>query len=104
MAVDAMPDPVAASTTTDPARIRELLLANLFAVFNVRDPERRLEAIARNYTEDVIWTDPDGTTQGHEALNERAEKLLDRTPGFVFSGRGTGPRQPRSRRKFSALR
>jgi SnoaL-like domain len=88
MAVDAMPDPVAASATTDPARIRELLLANLFAVFNERDPERRLEAIARNYTEDVIWTDPDGTTQGREALNERAEKLLDRTPGFVFSAAG----------------
>ena len=38
-----------------PARIRELLLANLFAVFGERDPERRLEVIARNYTEDVIW-------------------------------------------------
>ena len=51
--------------TTDPSRIRELLLANLFAVFNVRDPERRFEAIARNYTEDVAWTDPNGTTRGH---------------------------------------
>ena len=50
---------------TDPVRIRELLLENLFAVFNVRDPERRLEALARNYTEDVIWTDPDGSFEGH---------------------------------------
>jgi hypothetical protein len=33
-------------------RIHELLLENLFAVFGERDPERRLEAIARNYTED----------------------------------------------------
>jgi SnoaL-like domain len=72
----------------DPARIRELLLANLFAVFNERDPERRLEAIARNYTEDVIWTDPDRTTQGHEAMNEQGQKLLDRMPGFVFSAAG----------------
>jgi ketosteroid isomerase-like protein len=88
MAIDPMPDPVAASATTDPARIRELMLANLFAVFNERDPERRLEAIARNYTEDVTWTDPDGTTQGHEALNEQAQKLLDRMPGFVFSAAG----------------
>ena len=32
--------------TNDPERIRELLLDNLFAVFNVRDPERRMEAIA----------------------------------------------------------
>jgi Glucose-6-phosphate dehydrogenase, NAD binding domain len=32
--------------TTDDARIRELMLMNLFAVFNERDPERRLNAIA----------------------------------------------------------
>jgi len=74
--------------TTDPSRIRELLLANLFAVFNVRDPERRFEAIARNYTEDVAWTDPDGTTRGHEAMNEKAQMLLDRMPDFVFSAAG----------------
>ena len=73
---------------TDPARISELMLENLFAVFNVRDPERRREAIARNYTEDVTWTDPDGTSQGREALDERAQKLLDRLPGFVFSVAG----------------
>jgi hypothetical protein len=90
MAINAMPDPVApsASAPTDPARIRELMLANLFAVFNERDPERRLEVIARNYTEDVAWSDPDGTTHGHEALNEQAQKLLDRMPGFVFSAAG----------------
>jgi hypothetical protein len=73
---------------SDPARIRELLLENLFAVFNVRDPERRLGAIGRNYTEDVIWSDPDGTMQGHEAMNEQAQKLLDRMPDFVFSAAG----------------
>jgi hypothetical protein len=73
---------------TDPARIRELMLANLFEVFNERDPKRRLKSIARNYTEDVIWSDPDGTTQGREALNEQAQKLLDRMPEFVFSAAG----------------
>jgi hypothetical protein len=36
----------------DPARIRELLLANLFSVFNERDPTPRSAAIATNYTED----------------------------------------------------
>jgi hypothetical protein len=74
--------------TSDPARIQELLLANLFAVFNVRDPMRRFEAIARNYTEDVAWTDPDGTTRGHKAMNEKAQMLLDRMPDFVFSAAG----------------
>jgi SnoaL-like domain len=70
------------------ARIRELMLANLFAAFNQRDPKRRLDVIARNYTEDVIWSDPDGTFQGHEAMNEQAQKLLDRMPDFVFSAAG----------------
>ena len=73
---------------TDSARIRELMLVNLFAVFNERDQERRLKAIADNYTEDVIWTDPDGTTHGHEAMNERAQNLLDRNPDFVFTAAG----------------
>jgi hypothetical protein len=76
------------TVVADPARIRELMLANLFAVFNERDPERRLETIARNYTEDVIWSDPDGTIQGQKALNEQAQKLLDRTPGLAFSAAG----------------
>jgi len=79
---------VAASLPTDPARIRELLLANLFAVFGERDRERRLQVIARNYTDDVIWTDPDGTTQGHAAMNERAQTLLDGLPEFVFTAAG----------------
>jgi hypothetical protein len=88
MSVEAMPDPAVASAPTEPARIRELMLANLFAVFSERDPGRRLEVIARNYTEDVIWTDPDGTTHGHEAMNEQAQKLLDRMPDFAFSAAG----------------
>ena len=73
---------------TEPVRVRELMLANLFEVFNERDPNCRRDVIARNYTEDVIWSDPDGTTQGHEAMNEQAQKLLDRMPDFVFSAAG----------------
>jgi SnoaL-like domain len=74
--------------SVDAARIRELMLANLFAVFNERDPKRRLAVIARNYTEDVIWSDPDETFQGHEAMNEQAQKLHERMPDFVFSAAG----------------
>jgi SnoaL-like domain len=69
-------------------RIRELMLVNLFAVFNERDPERRWEAITRTYTEDVIWTDPEGTTHGREALRERAQELLDGIPDFVYTAAG----------------
>jgi SnoaL-like domain len=73
---------------TDHARIRELMLVNLFAVFSERDPERRLKAIAANYTEDVIWSDPEGTLHGHEALDNRAQELLDGMPDFVFTAAG----------------
>jgi SnoaL-like protein len=76
------------ASVTNAARIRELMLGNLFAVFNERDPERRSKAIAANYTDDVIWTDPDGTTQGQQALNEQAQRLLDGSPDFVFSAGG----------------
>ena len=86
MSVDAPPQKHAA--IADPARIRELMLENLFVVFTERDPKRRLKAIARNYTEDVIWSDPDGTTHGHEAMNEQAQNLLDRMPDLVFSAAG----------------
>jgi SnoaL-like domain len=88
MASNATRDPVADCAPADAARIRELMLVNLFAVLNERDPGRRSKAIAANYTEDVIWTDPDGTTRGHEALNAQAQKLLDRLPGFVFTAAG----------------
>ena len=75
--------------TIDDARIRELMLMNLFAVFNERDRERRPNAIAANYTEDVIWTDPEKTFFGREAMNDRAQELLDNMPDFVF--RAAGP-------------
>jgi hypothetical protein len=77
-----------ATTPTQDARIRELLLDNLFAVFSERDPERRMRAIVANYTEDVIWSSPEVTTRGHEELNAGAQKLIDRTPAFVFTAAG----------------
>ena len=76
------------TTPTQDARIRELLLVNLFAVFSERDPGRRMTAIAANYTEDVIWTDPERTFVGREALNERAQELLDDRPDLVFTAAG----------------
>ena len=38
--------------------IRDLMQANLFDVFNERDPERRSAAIARTYTDDVVSLTP----------------------------------------------
>jgi hypothetical protein len=80
--------PTQQGVMTDEARIRELLLLNLFAVFSERDPERRLKAIVANYAEDVVWSDSEVTTHGHEELNERAQVVLDSTPGFVFNAAG----------------
>ena len=73
---------------TDDARIRELMLMNLFAVFNERDPERRLKAITANYTEDVIWTAPERTFHGREELHQRAQDLLDNLPDLVLTAAG----------------
>ena len=81
--------PTQPGVMTDEARIRELLLLNLFVVFSERDPDRRLKAIVANYTEDVVWSDSDATTHGHEELNERAQVVLDSTPDFVFNAAGS---------------
>ena len=68
--------------------IRDLMRANLFEVFNERDPEERIAAIARTYTDDVVFSDPDEIVTGREALNNKAQKLLDKAPGFVFTAAG----------------
>lgn len=52
--------PTQQGVMTDEARIRELLLLNLFVVFS----------------------------HGHEELNERAQEVLDSTPDFVFNAAG----------------
>ena len=57
----------------------ELLHMNLH-VFSERDPEKRREAIERTYVEDVRFIDPDGESVGREALNDRAQKILDDAP------------------------
>jgi SnoaL-like domain len=76
------------TTPTEDSRARQLLLDNLFAVFGEHDPERRMTAIIANYTEDVMWTSPEATTRGHEELSAGAQRLIDRTPTFVFTAAG----------------
>lgn len=36
----------------------------------------------------MIWSSPELTTRGHEELNGGAERLIDRTPDFVFTAAG----------------
>lgn len=69
-------------------RLETLMRANLLDVFGERDPERRREAIARTYTDDVEFLDPDEVVTGTDPLHEKAGRLLDGAPGFVFAPAG----------------
>ena len=66
----------------------ELLVMNR-QVFAERDPDKRRTTIARTYTEDVRFTDPDEEVVGRGALNDRAQKILDDAPAeFVLEEDG----------------
>jgi SnoaL-like domain len=68
---------------------RALLYANLHEVFSERDPDARRAAIERTYAEDVKFIDPEGELVGRQALNDRAQQLLDDAPAdFVLEEDG----------------
>ena len=62
--------------------------ANLFDVFGERDAAKRRAVIARIYTDDVQFLDPEEVVQGHAALDAKAQRLLDGAPDFVFAASG----------------
>lgn len=68
--------------------IAELMHANLLEVFNQRDHELRRAAIAHTYTDDIRWTEDDGITIGHEALNAKAIELQARLGDLQFIAAG----------------
>ncbi|MEJ2869724.1 nuclear transport factor 2 family protein [Actinomycetospora sp. OC33-EN08] len=70
------------------ATIEALMHANLLEVFGERDPDRRAAAIARTYAPDVVFSDPEESLTGHDALGAKAQSLLDQAPGFVFAADG----------------
>jgi SnoaL-like domain len=70
------------------ATTKALLAANLHEVFGERDPDRRRAAVRATYSEDVRFTDPEGTVTGRDAVEAKAAALLDRAPGFVFTDDG----------------
>jgi hypothetical protein len=72
----------------DVAEIAELMQANLMAVFNERDAERRRAVIARTYRPDVRFSDPEETVVGHDAVDAKAQRLLDEAPDFGFTPAG----------------
>lgn len=70
------------------AEIEALMQANLLEVFGERDADRRRAAIARTYVADVKFADPDEIVVGHDALDAKAQQILDGAPDFVFSPAG----------------
>lgn len=68
--------------------IREMMVANLFEVFNEVDAQRRVAAIANLFVEDALFSDHHGVVTGYEAINAAAQALHERFPGFVFTAAG----------------
>ncbi|MGW0157768.1 nuclear transport factor 2 family protein [Mycobacterium sp. NPDC003323] len=65
-----------------------LMQANLLAVFNERDPQRRAAAIATTYADQVRWTDDEGVTVGHDGLDAKAAQLQSNLVGMHFAAAG----------------
>ena len=63
--------------------VSELLSANLHGVFGNRDPIARRKAIQQVYSEDIVFSDPEGTVQGRSAVDDKAAALLAGVPGDV---------------------
>ena len=71
------------------ASVRELLDSNLLEVFGNRDAPSRRAAIDAVYSDDVIFTDPEESVTGRDALAAKAAALLDGAPAdFVFAPDG----------------
>jgi hypothetical protein len=69
--------------------MESLMRANLLDVFGERDGSKRRSVIDRIYSEHVEFSDSDEVTRGRDALDAKAQRILDEAPGFVF--RAAGP-------------
>jgi hypothetical protein len=68
--------------------IQQLMQGNLLEVFNEHDPDRRRAAISRIYAADVHWTDDEGVTVGHAALDAKAADLQGKIGPLQFVAAG----------------
>lgn len=68
--------------------VTDVMHANLLAVFNQRDQQRRTEAITKTYAATVRWTDDEGVVTGHDELNAKAAHLQASLTGMHFSAAG----------------
>lgn len=84
---------MATSTIGAPADFNydQLLRDHLEQVFNERDADRRMAALARLYQDDAVVIDPDGTKVGHRAISQLVGDLQIRFPAdFSFRAAGAG--------------
>jgi hypothetical protein len=65
--------------------VKDLMKQNLLGVFGERDAEKRRSLIAKIWDRKGIFIDPHGRYVGHTAINDAAEQLHRRLPGFAFS-------------------
>ena len=65
--------------------VKGLMKQNLRGVFSERDAEKRRSVIAKIWDSKGIFIDPEGRYVGHAAINDAAEQLQRRFPGFAFS-------------------
>jgi hypothetical protein len=73
----------------DPNDLSALMHSNLVGIFGQRDAARRQEAMRRTYSEDIDFTDPEGTVHGYGAVNMQVQKVVDNAPeSFVFAPDG----------------
>ncbi|GAB6898077.1 nuclear transport factor 2 family protein [Kineosporia succinea] len=69
--------------------VAALMRANLLGVFGQRDAAARLESAGRTYADDVVFTDPEGSVTGVDAVVAKAAELLGKVPAtFVFAEAG----------------
>lgn len=68
--------------------IEQLMHANLIEVFNERDADTRSAAIERTYAKDVRWTDDEGVTTGHAALDAKCVGLQQNLGDMQFAADG----------------
>jgi hypothetical protein len=72
--------------------IAELLQRMLTDVFNERDPQRRVAALAEVFADDVVFSEAEGSVTGRDAVAERVEALLRGTPGVCVPADCSRPR------------
>jgi hypothetical protein len=75
--------------TDQPVDYDGILQAHLAGVFSERDPELRIAALRRLYTQDAVLYEPDATAKGHDAISAAVTALLaGLPPDFTFHAVG----------------